>query len=330
VAMTAYNLVFYPRKVVWSTDLSPLYELPQRVDPLAWRFIGHTLALVAVTIALITLRRCWPGGLTAWVYSALLVLPVTGAVAHAGAQLAADRYSYLSGLGFAVLAGGALAWLLRERSRFKPLVVVAVVVVATLIIAGWAASAWRQSKIWHDSETLWRWAVDLDPDCVVCAVNLAAELVASPLQDVGRALEAEALCRHAIMLNPDRDFAYHSLGLALMSQHRYQEAGSAFREFIAREPFSTVGFIDVGQLYLLQHRYDEAIPFLRRAFALRPAFPGLATVLAKALQERGEELRREGRGSEAGALLAEATALQSGPVEHAVPLNRRSGTTTVR
>jgi tetratricopeptide (TPR) repeat protein len=321
VAMTAYNLVLYPWKLVWSADLSPLYELPRRVDPLAWRFLGPTLALVVVTVVLVAARRRWPGALAAWVYSALLVLPVTGAVAHAGAQLAADRYSYLSGLGFAVLAGGALAQLLRARERFKASVVTAAVLVAVLVIVGWAASAWRQSKIWHDSETLWRWALEVDPDCVVCNINLGAELVASPSPDPGRAREAEALFRHAITLNSARDFAYHGLGVALAFQRRYEEAEAAFREYMQREPSSPVGPIDLGQLYVSQHRYGEAIPFLRRALAMKARYPGLSAVLAQALRRRGEELRGDGRGSEADALLAEAAALQRDAEGPAAPLD---------
>jgi protein O-mannosyl-transferase len=319
-AMTAYNIVFYPWKLVWAADLSPLYELPRRVNLFAWPFLFPALLLVVATVALVATRRRWPGPLAAWVYSALLVLPVSGLVAHAGAQLAADRYSYFSGLGFAVLAGGALAWLLRERGRFKASVVTAAILMAILVIAGWAAGAWRQSKIWRDSETLWRWAVDQDPNCAVCEVNLGAELVASPSPDVERAREAEALFRRALLLDPDRDLAYHGLGVALRSQERYQEAEAAFGKFMERRPADAAGFADLGQLYLTQHRYDEAIPFLRRAVAMKAVFPGLTAVLEQTLQRRGEELRQEGHEREADTLLAEAAALHGKP----------SGMTTVR
>jgi len=330
VAMTAYNLMFYPWKLVWSAELSPLHELPRSVDPLAWRFLFPTLAFVVVTVVLVAARRRWPGALAAWVYSALLVLPVTGAVVHAGVQLAADRYSYLSGLGFAVLAGGALASLLRARGRLKSSVVSGVIVAAVLLIVGWAAGAWRQSLIWRDSETLWRSTLDADPNCAVCSINLGAELLARPSRDPRRALEAEALFRHAITLRPDRAFAYHGLGVALAVQLRYDEAERAFRDYVARDPKAATGLADLGLLRLAQHRYDEAIPFLRRALAMDPRFPGLTADLARALRERGEELRREGRGSEADALLGEAGTLQGEPPADGVPAPQRSATTTVR
>jgi protein O-mannosyl-transferase len=308
-AMTAYNLAFYPWKLVWSADLSPLYELPRNVSPLAWRFIVPTLAFVVVTIALVALRRRWPGALAAWLYSALLVLPVTGAVAHAGVQLAADRYSYLSGLGFALLAGGVLAKLLQERQRLQPAVVAAAVLVAVLVIVGWAAGSWRQSKVWRDTETLWRSALDLDPNCVVCQVNLGAELVVADNPAPERSREAEVLFRRALAGDPDRDFAYHGLGIALAAQGRYGEAEAAFREYMRRQPGSAVGPIDLGQLYVSQRRYDEAIPFLRRALAMKSAYGEVGAVLAQTLRARAEELRREGREREADALAAEADPL---------------------
>jgi len=69
-----------------------------------------------VTAALVLARSRWPGALAAWTYSALMVLPISGVV-HAGSQLVNDRYSYLSNIGFAVLAGAGLLGVLRLRER---------------------------------------------------------------------------------------------------------------------------------------------------------------------------------------------------------------------
>jgi hypothetical protein len=107
LAMTAHSLVFYPWTWFWPTGLSPMYELPARVSLLTPRFLVPLLLVPVITAALIGVRQRWPAGLVVWLYSCVMILPVSGAI-HAGFQLAHDRYSYLSGLGLAVLAGGAL------------------------------------------------------------------------------------------------------------------------------------------------------------------------------------------------------------------------------
>src|SRR6266852_6909284 len=155
VGVVAYAFWFYPSRWVWPVGLSPLYELPPRVNLWQGRFLGPLLALFAVTACLILLRRRAPWALAAWVYSALILLPVSGIV-HAGFQLAHDRYSYLSGLGFAVLAGGGLARVARARSsgRLRGVTAAAVFGGAALALAALAANTVVQGQIWHDSETL--------------------------------------------------------------------------------------------------------------------------------------------------------------------------------
>jgi hypothetical protein len=316
LAMTAYSFMFYPWKFLWWADLSPLYERPGRIDPMAARFLVPMAGVLVVTATLMRLRRRWPAGLAAWVYSALLVLPVSGMVPFGG-HLVADRYSYLSGFGFALLAGAALTWVLRARATLGAPVVGASALAAVLIVVGLSAATWRQSKIWHDSETLWRWAHALDQDCEVCAVNLGAELIAAPGPGAARLGEAEALFRHVLALNPARDLAYHGLGTALTLQRRYDEAETAFREFVRRAPSRPEARIDLGQLHLLQRRHDEAIPLLRQALLMQPDYPGLARLLSRALHDRAEQLRGEGRDREAEALLTEAAALGSRAVPDA-------------
>src|SRR4030095_15642877 len=105
LAMTAYSFWFYPWKFVWPSSLSPLYELPLRVDPLAPRFLGPMVAVISISLVLLALRRRWPAGLAAWAHSLIVLLPVSGLV-HTGYQLAHDRYSYLSGLGLGLLVRG--------------------------------------------------------------------------------------------------------------------------------------------------------------------------------------------------------------------------------
>ncbi|HEX7786041.1 MAG TPA: hypothetical protein VF653_07455, partial [Methylomirabilota bacterium] len=87
LAMTGYSFWFYPWKLVWPENLSPLYELPARIGLLDPRFAWPTIGVVVVSALLVIGRRRVPGALAAWVQSMIVLAPVSG-IAHAGHQLA--------------------------------------------------------------------------------------------------------------------------------------------------------------------------------------------------------------------------------------------------
>src|SRR5207247_10575716 len=82
--------------------LGPLYELPARVNPLDWPFLGPALAVTVLTAALVALRRRWPAGLAVWMYYAIALGPVIGIV-HSGYRLANGRCSYHPALGISMV-----------------------------------------------------------------------------------------------------------------------------------------------------------------------------------------------------------------------------------
>jgi Flp pilus assembly protein TadD len=309
-AMVAYSLWFYPSSWLWPVHLSPLYELPATVDPWAWRFLGPVVGLATVTALLWLLRRRWPAGMAAWIYSALFVLPVSGVV-HAGFQLAHDRYSYLSGLGFALLGGGAITWLLRayrERRLDRP-VVAAALASAVLVVAALGIGSWQQARIWRDPETLWRWALEVDPRCAVCANNLAALLLNMPSRSTAQMAEAEALARRALTLKPTYDSPYNTLGAILADRHDSGEAEAAFREAMRLAPDRVGPAANLGALYARNGRHAEALPLLRKAWARDPGSPGLRANLGSAARDYGIVEARAGRLDEAIALFREAASV---------------------
>jgi len=308
LAMVAYSFWFYPSTWVWPVGLSPMYELPARIDPLSPRFLLPVIGLVVVTSLLVLLRKRWPGGLAAWVYSAVMLLPISGVV-HAGFQLAHDRYSYLSGLGFALVAGGAIAWILRatgDRRVSRP-VAAAALGVAALGVAVLGVGSWQQSRVWLDSETLWRWGVAADRRCAICADNLAALLAES--NNAERRREAEQLARHALAINPTYDSSYNTLGVVLAQRHADQEAEAAFRRAIQLAPDRVAPSVNLGVLYARSARNAEALPLLRAAFARTPEHPGLRAHLGLTLRNEGIVRGRAGRLRDAEDLFQEALSL---------------------
>jgi Flp pilus assembly protein TadD len=308
LAMVAYSFWFYPSTWIWPVRLSPMYELPARLDPLSPKFLFPVIGLAAVTTLLVLLRKRWPGGLAAWVYSAVMLLPISGVV-HAGFQLAHDRYSYLSGLGFALVAGGAIAWILRatgDRRVSRP-VAAGALGVAALGVAALGVGSWQQSRVWRDSETLWRWGVEADPRCAICADNLAALLSASDNPE--RLREAEQLALHALAINPTYDSSYNTLGVVLAQRHADQEAEAAFRRAIQLSPDRVAPSVNLGILYARSGRNAQALPLLRAAFAKAPEHQGLRANLGLTLRNEGILRARAGRLRDAEELFRDALGL---------------------
>lgn len=305
LVMFGYSFWFYPWKLIWPERLSPLYELPARVHLLDAAFLWPTVGVVAVTAVLLLGRRRFPGGLAAWLHSIIVLAPVSG-IAHAGHQLAHDRYSYLSGLGFAVLAGAAVTWLGRQRARARVSrwVFGTAMAAVALALAGLGAGTSVQSRIWRDSESLWRAAVAADPACALCRHKLGNVLLAA-----GRHGEAEAELTRAVQLRPERAKAHNSLGSLFVNVGRYGEAEAAFREAMRLNPNHGEAAANLGALYGRQRRYAEAIAVLRRAIALSPELGHARVNLAHALDNAGVDLARGGKPAEAAALFEEATGL---------------------
>jgi protein O-mannosyl-transferase len=327
IGMVAYSFVFYPAKFAWPMHLSPMYELPRRVDLGAWPFLAALLAFSVVSVVLVLARRRWPGGLAAWTYSTLMVLPISGVV-HSGSQLANDRYSYLSSVGFALLGGGAVLSVrrLRGEGRMSGRTMAVFGAGAALLLVALALASWSQTQVWRDSETLWRWAVSMDPTCSLCQGNLGSAIANS---DSGpeRLDEAEGHLRRAIALRPDNAIPYFNLGGLLMTRKRYDEAEAAFRRYIELWPAPSNGIARIGVLHLLRGRYAEAIPLLEQARGIsgRPA-PGPDQAPATLLPEAialveddpgtlilvGEALIEQGQPAAALTALTRAVALAPG------------------
>jgi len=316
LAMVGYSLWFYPWKMVWPHGLSPLYELPAHVDLLTWRFLGPVAGVAAVTAALLLLRRRLPGGLAAWTHSAIVIAPVSGLL-HAGHQLASDRWSYLSGLGFALLAGGGIAWTIAqwERGRLGGRVMALVAAGTALAVLGWGAGTWRQCTMWRSSEALWRAAVDVDPACAICRTNLGVAIFRAGPMDAERLAEAEGLFRSAIQLRPGRMDPYSNLGALLAVQTRHAEAAIVFQEVTRRWPGSPEGPLRLAMVYTDHGRPVEAVPLLQQALLLAPGSALARSEMGRALNDLGVQRMRENRLAEATQHFLEAARIETNRLE---------------
>ncbi|MBI2202418.1 MAG: tetratricopeptide repeat protein [Candidatus Rokubacteria bacterium] len=298
VAMVAHSLWFYLSKTLLPTGLSPLYELPPRVELSAPEFRLPLVAAVVITAILVALWRRWPAGLAVWAAYALLLSPVIGIV-HSGHQLTHDRYSYLSCLGWALLIGGAAGSLAVAYSRrvISSAVASAAAVAGVAWIAALGVLTWHQAGTWRDTETLWRYALESTPDCSVCQVNLGTVLLN---QNLG-ALALGHLER-ALEHRPDRMRAHQNIGLALARGGDVERALGHFRRAVERYPDDPSTLMNFGVSLMKLRRPAEGIAYLRQAARLAPNDPTVAGNLASALLETG-------RAAEAVEMFRRAVAL---------------------
>ena len=288
LVLAGYALWIHPARMAWPTGLSPLYELPAQVvwwDP---RFMLPALAAAIVTAGLVALRRHWPAATTAWTVSLILLAPVSGVVL-AGRHVAADRYTYLSGLGLTLLAAGGLVAM---RSSRRVVTRAAGLGLAALVLVTLGTLTWRQTAFWHDSERLWRRAVVVDADCAACLNNLARALMRPepgrpPAPD--RPAEAETLLRRAIGLRPEQAAPYRNLGALLVMAGRWGEAETVFAEVVRRWPDSADGPAGLAAAREGVGDTAGAVTLLRHAVALEPGYTAALvelTRLERTLDER--------------------------------------------
>lgn len=221
----AYSHVYYIWRSVWPSRFSHMIEytyvpsLDQMQYPIAVAVVGLTV------LALWRLGR--PGLTAAALAYAVAVLPQSGLFQN-GNQLVGNRYSYLACLPLALLVGFGGAAVSRRWPRLVPVsltgVVLALIVVTQVAL-----------PIWRDSETLWTYSADSEPDCTVC--QDWAGIFAYRRGDL---LATERYFKRAIPVSLDTNFPryerYWGLGRVLEEQGKYEEAAAILRVYLVSVP----------------------------------------------------------------------------------------------
>jgi type IV pilus biogenesis/stability protein PilW len=328
VAQVLSSLAFYPWKTVVPTGLSPLYP----VHPFAglWNLplLLSVAFVVCLTVGLFLARHRWPALLAAWLFYTLLILPLSGIVAF-GPYRAADRFSYVPSLGWAILAGAGLfyCWRLWSEGRLPSRVLVLAQSFALLLLIALGTLTWRQTQIWRDSERLWRHALAVDERSSFAHNNLGVVLaergeIAAAMREFRRALEidpvhvrsrtnlAHFLARqgaveeaighlHLVLkIEPTHADAHNNLGNILADRGESDEAIARFRKALELNPELAVTHYNLARVLAKKGNLEEALSHYRKALEINPEDPdihnnmGLLLVTQGSLNEGIEQFRQ--------------------------------------
>lgn len=271
-----YIWAYYLWRPLVPFDLSPVYTTLLSFRPADAAFGRSLMLLLVVTIVLVTQRQRWPMALALWMTHLILLVPVLGLTEHP--HYPNDRYSYAVGILWSVALGAGLFAL---TSRPRPF---AVALGGCLALAGiFGVFAERQTRIWRDSSTLFRYAIaQLGDHPYRADIHWRLGIA---LTDEGKLDEAVANYRIALSLAPDFAEAHHHLAVALERQHKSAEALEHYLAALRLMPDYAEAHCGAGLILAEQGRKDQAAWHLRRAAALDPKLPGIREKLSALLDE---------------------------------------------
>src|SRR5213594_2835367 len=274
LAVSAYGLRFYLWKTVFPVSLSPLYELRGQ-DPLALPFLLSYGVVPGVTALALILRHRLPGLPAAWLAYVVILLPVLG-IFQNGPQIAADRYTYLAGLGWALLASAGMLAAWRRRSFL-------VTGLAVVLLLGFGTLTWNQVRVWHDSEKLWSHAVAIDPRSSIGQLSLGLALARH-----GKLAEAVEHYEAALRLEPGYVDANYAWGNALARQGKLAEAVEHYEAALRVKPDHADAHTNAGSALVRQGKLAEAIAHYEQALKIKPDHVDARIKLRVALARQGK------------------------------------------
>jgi tetratricopeptide (TPR) repeat protein len=269
----------YIRKTLLPGHLAVFY--PYRTELSSWQVAGAAVLLLGITWVVLAAARKYPYLLFGWLWWLIVPLPMIGLI-QAGQQAFADRFTYLAGIGLAIIAACGIADIATRSpiNRYAPALVAICVV---LVLAG-------RSKVqvgyWADNFTLYDHALSVTSNNYLAHYNLAYAL-----EESGKTKEAIPHYAESVRIQPNLVQGYYSLGKALYSQGDIQGSEANLRQALNYKPKFAEVHYSLGLVLMREQKIGEAISHLSEALRLdlSPRYAAVChQVLANLLRGQGK------------------------------------------
>lgn len=273
ILQAGYGLWFYAWKTVLPFNLHALYALGDNLSLWRAEYVVPLGVSIAVTAALVALRRRWPAGLATWVCYAILLAPVLGFFVK-GYQRAADRYSYLSCLPLSFLAAVGVAALGGRRG---------VRAGSAAVLAGLGILTFFQARVWKDSITLFDRVLLHEQRADLPYVNRGSARL-----DRGDAEGALADFTQALKVNPKSVDAYNNRGQLRQMKGDLDGAMADYTQALAIDDRVYEAYNNRASLKLVRKDWVGALADADKALSLKTSEPEPYAIRATARQARGD------------------------------------------
>jgi len=126
-------------------------------------------------------------------------------------------------------------------------------------------------------------AIADDPHNADYAHNLA-----TTMKQVGDAVGAERMYRHALSLDPGHQPSYHGLALLLREQGRETEAVQLLQDWVNTQPYAAGAHVEMAWLQRQQGDLQGAELSLREALRVHPNHPVALAQLGRVYEQTGQ------------------------------------------
>lgn len=263
--MAAKSTVFYLQQIFWPRHFSLLYPYTKSIEIFSSDFLIPIGILLLLAFALVLSLR-WTKILAfALIFYGITLAPTFLNFAKGGdldVYFASDRYAYVPSIGIFLLISLVLlqtsALLKRHLGNLGTGMVT---VVCAVLFLGLGTKAWAQSKVWENTETLFRNVIDLYPESSYVAHNNIGNAYRLD-GDLKRAKEEYLLAlkirRHPKVLS--------NLGAVYRKEHRYDDAIRTYRDALvigseSPDPHFGLGIVyaDLKDFSGARREYEDAI-----------------------------------------------------------------------
>lgn len=256
-----YGLCFYVGKTVFPYPLAPIYELEQKLNPLEAKYLFCAVVVFAIFGVLLWQYRRWPGLLCAWLCYTIIVSPVLGFF-QSGPQIAADRYTYLACMPWAIGVSVGMYRVL-VANRIRPVMQYTCVGALLLFLVFLSFLTLRQTQIWKNSLTLWSHAVQVSPQSHIALLSLGALREQQENWEEAAYYYEEVIRQYPTCVDAHFNLAelYEKRGFAAMAIQKYQHV-------LKLDPQDAQAHNNLANLYSDGGENDKAIIHYKKAIAI--------------------------------------------------------------
>lgn len=266
----------YLRQTICPTGLAAFYPRPSGGFP-AW-VVALSLGFVMLLSIPAFTGRSQPWYFVGWFWFLGMLTPMLGLV-QAGDFAHADRMTYLPQIGLAM----AFTWLAADFAMLWQIPRPVCVALMVFTVLGLMIEAARQTAYWKNSQTLWRHALDCDPNNYVAHYELGQALMQKADVDGAMGEFSEAL-----RLQPDYVGAHYNLAIALREKGRIDDAIAQYKKALQIDSNYSAARLNLGDELLQSGKVSDAIVQFEDILRQDPANARVRYNLGIALERKGD------------------------------------------